>query len=247
MANYAISAGTATVRATLSDQIKLQFVKTRRFLLWAVLATSLVIGAVVFLHLKSHVPFKLLTRDIFAITGAPVYFGILSNLGIIGWAGATTAWTLTTWMRRQLVPNNKLFLLALASGGFSLLLMVDDALMLHEDLLPRLLGIPEELLLIGYGLLALLYLVTSLRAVWHTPYLPWLLSGALLGGSISIDFLMATSELEYLLEDGLKFAGIIFWLTYAVLTCLQTLEEVRDNQVKPIEQPVELLSREVGA
>lgn len=254
MANPVVRIGRSGVLTSVSDRVKTQFAQTSRVLIGAALIGALGLGGVIGLRVRNDVPFELLTRDIFAITGYPVYFGILSNLGIIGWAASATLWLLAAWFILRHQPGHHLFQLAVASGIFSLVLLVDDALMLHEAFLPEKLGVSEEAVMIGYGLVALIYLFVSIRAVRDTPYLAWLLAGGLLGGSFMVDFAALTGDIEYLVEDGLKFAGIVFWAAYAALTAMQILEErlfqhdAAPHSAGAIGVPAEeqLLSREVG-
>jgi hypothetical protein len=248
MANQMVSVDRSHGLTGLSGQIKAQLAQTRRTLLGAGLIAILVIGGVIAIRLRNNVSFELLTRDIFAITGYPVYFGILSNIGIVGWTISATLWLITAWFIRRHEPDHSLFQLTVASGIFSLVLLVDDALMLHEVFLPEKLGVSEEVIMVGYGLVALLYLFVSIRSVRGTPYLAWLIAGCLLGGSFMVDFAAMTGDLEYLVEDGLKFAGIVFWATYAALTALQIIEErLRQPAELPARPEEQLLSREVGA
>lgn len=247
MANHVVSVGRSHVLTGLRGQIKAQLAQTRRTLLGAGLIAILVIGGVIAIHLRNNVPFALLTRDIFAITGYPVYFGILSNIGIVGWAASATLWLIAAWFTRRHQPDHSLFQLTVASGLFSLVLLADDALMLHEVFLPEKLSVSEEVVMIGYGVVALIYLFVSIRSVKDTPYLAWLLAGCLLGGSFMVDFAAMTGDLEYLVEDGLKFAGIVFWAAYAALTAMQIIEGCLRRQAEtPAEPEGQLLSREVG-
>lgn len=257
MANQVVRIGRSDVLATINDQIKTQFNQTARALLWAALIGAFGIGGVIAIHWRNGVPFERLTRDIFAITGYPVYFGILSNLGIIGWAASATLWLLAAWFILRHQPNHSLFPLTVASGAFSLVLLVDDALMLHESFLPEKLGVAEEVVMIGYGVVALIYLFFRIRLVRDTPYLTWLLAGCLLGGSFMVDFGTITGDIEYLVEDGLKFVGIVFWAAYAALTAMQILDEQLSQRagghhepgaiIAPATAEEPLLSREVGA
>lgn len=248
MTNHVVTVRRSRGLEGLGERIKVQLAQTHRPLLWAALMATMVIGGVIVLRFRNNMPFELLTRDIFAITGYPVYLGILSNLGILGWAIATTVWLFVAWFIRRYHPASPLFQLAAVSGAFSLILFVDDAMMLHEVFLPTKLGVSEEVIMVGYGLVAVLYLVLSARSVSSTPYLAWLLAGCLLGGSFMVDFVAMSGDLEYLIEDGLKFAGIVFWAAYAALTTIQILEErLRQPAELPAQPEEQLLSREVGA
>jgi hypothetical protein len=214
----------------ISVEVRHQVEKNRFALLFATVAAMLGIGMIAGLHVLRHIPLRVLTRDIFATTGVPVYIGLLSNLGIMLWAGAAAIWFLNTVLLRRIAPDHELIPLAAASGIVSLVLLFDDSFMLHEDLLPRLLRIPEEAILAAYALGALVYLLIGARRIRNTNYLPCLIAGALLGASLGIDSFLHLDGVEIFVEDGLKFAGIIFWLAYASITSLQVADELKSGK-----------------
>lgn len=184
------------------------------------------IGAVLFLHFLRGIPSGILTRDLFVVADVPVYFGLLSTLGLLVWAAAAAVWLVSWLLLWRFEPRHRIKTLALASLLFTTLLLLDDAFMLHEDLLPRVLRVPESLVLGGYVALALAYLIFGSRRIFQTWFLPCLLAGAFLGASFSIDALFASSALSILVEDCLKFAGIVFWLAYAISTATQVVGEL---------------------
>lgn len=225
-----MSAGRYGERTSPFGQLQAQITLTRRATLGALALGAAVLGGVIAIHLLRDVAFESLTRDIFAITGYPVYFGIVSNIGLVGWVVAATLWLAATCFVRLHRPGHELSRLALASGIASVALLLDDALMLHETLLPIALGVSEDALMVGYGAAALAYACATARAVWRTPYLPWLLAGGFFAGSLAIDLLEPAGDVAYLLEDGLKFAGIVCWATYTALTSLQIVESCRSER-----------------
>ncbi|MBN9419662.1 MAG: hypothetical protein J0I12_29670 [Candidatus Eremiobacteraeota bacterium] len=162
-----------------------------------------------------------LTVDPSALAGVPPYTGLLSNAGVVLWFSTATVLLFLAWSQPKLRPT------LLLPGLLSLVLGLDDGLMLHEEMLPNLAGVhytvmQPALYALYAGLLGL-----SLRAI--RPYLfdPVLLAAIFcLGGSVAVDMLMEShllSERNALmldeglamwLEDGLKLLGIVAWWGY---------------------------------
>jgi len=168
------------------------------------------VGGVVLLHEWRGIPFGHLTRDSAHTTGAPTYLGLLSHAGILLWAAAATVCFFSATLllaRRPENPSTRRFLCA--SGFFTAVLVLDDLFLLHERVTP------EALAYGGYAVLAALYLFTFRRDILATDYLLLALSLCLFALSIAIDvFLPVPIADPYLVEDGVKFAGIVAWLVY---------------------------------
>lgn len=205
--------------------VRRQVEQARRPLLLAALAMLTGLVPVAALVLRG-VPPDTLTRDIFAITGDAIYVGLLSNVGIMGWAVAAVTWLLCAAMLQRVAPAHTLRPLALGAGLFTILLLADDALMLHEYVLPRFTGVPEHLFILSYGVVALALLALGVRRILRTNYLLLLLAGGLFAGSIVGDDLLPQTGMQLLLEDGLKFAGIVVWAAYAIDTTLRLAERL---------------------
>lgn len=199
--------------------VRRQVEQARRPLLLAALAVLIGLVPVGALLLRGVSP-DTLTRDIFATTGDAVYVGLLSNAGILGWAVGGITWLLCAVILARVAPSHTLRPLALGAGLFTLWLLADDALMLHEYVLPRLTGVPEHFFILSYGVSALALLVLGASRILRTNYLLLLLAGGLFAGSILSDELMLQTGAQLLVEDGLKFAGIVVWAAYAVDTTL---------------------------
>ncbi|MFO8098130.1 MAG: hypothetical protein R6T83_00745, partial [Salinibacter sp.] len=137
--------------------------------------------------------------------------------------------------------KDSLFVRVLALGGaLTLLLLIDDAYMLHDRIVPHA-GLPGEILTVFYaaavGGLALYYRTVFAR----TPYLLILLSLAALGTSVGVDGLtdiglLGKSGLVYLVEDGSKLIGILLWTSYVAHTCVMALRDsrVRGQRIEPL-------------
>jgi hypothetical protein len=195
-----------------------------------ILAVSAIfIGTVLILHLWKGVRIDQLTRDPASITGTRPYIGFLSNIGIFFWSATATVCffgaALMTRQRDSLMLKRFLR----ASGLLTLFLGLDDAFLLHEDLLPQHVGIWEPLIYVGYAAFGLFYLVRFHAVILDTEYLLLMLALFLLGISVSLDVLLdrdiidLPSRIAFLVEDGAKFTGIVSWLVYSARVVNQHL------------------------
>lgn len=165
-----------------------------------------------------------LTVDPSALAGVPAYTGILSNLGVYLWLSTASILLFGAWVKAE---SRSLMLLP---GCLSLLLGLDDGLMLHEELFPAFLHLDDRVVQPGlYTLyaLALGLLMGQLRPRMAEPGFLILLGSVLcLGSSVTLDMLkesnwlsprhplMLDEGLSMWLEDGLKLLGIVAWWGY---------------------------------
>jgi hypothetical protein len=152
-------------------------------------------------------------RDPAVAAGAPWHLGLFSTLGVLAWwTAAVAALTAALALYGRF---DGAWCMPAAAGALAALLGLDDALMLHEVVLPTLFGIPEEATFAAYGLLALGYL-WAFRHL-HLGLRVDLMAAALclFGASILLDIVApGLGRWQLLLEDGLKFAGICAWAAY---------------------------------
>ena len=107
-------------------------------------------------------------------------------------------------------------------GSLSLLLGLDDVLLLHEGVLPRL-GIPELAMISAYpaGVAAL---ILALRRNFVASDYPLLVAALCsLASPGAMDTFLTNTDIETFAEDSLKFVGITFWLAYGANTVASTL------------------------
>lgn len=159
-----------------------------------------------------------LTVDPSALAGVPPYTGLLSNLGVVLWFSTASILLFVAWSQP---PLRKTLLLP---GLLSLVLGLDDGLMLHEELLPNLAGVHYTVMQPALYALYAALLGLSLRGIRaHLRDLVLLAAIFCLGGSVAVDMLQEShllSErnplvldegLAMWLEDGLKLLGIVAW------------------------------------
>ncbi len=219
--------------STISSYARSEFARQRLLiripLLTATAGSLLGVGLVLLINRLTGIPLVWLTRDTASVIEQPGVIGILSNLGIMAWAAATALWLFSWALLRRTNPRHYLAGFTLASGLLTLLLLLDDAFMLHEDALPILLGIPELLVLIAYLCIILAYAFLNWHPALRTFYLPGLLAGGLLAASFAMDLLLPTGPRQTVVEDSFKFAGILFWLAYAVTVAGQVIDELHTD------------------
>jgi hypothetical protein len=177
-------------------------------------------------------------RDPIMVAGgeqSEFYLGLFSNLGVVLWTAAAAiclfaASELTGGTDRQARQ------LLLYAGCFTLLLMLDDLFMLHENY-------ADDVIYIVYGLGLLYYVIRFFRLIRRLDIVLFALTIPLFGNAVLLDLApwrllpgegievpqaVASSpiesdelrhlgrELRYLLEDGFKFIGICCWAAFHI-------------------------------
>jgi len=194
----------------------------------ALLAGLLIVVATSSLAAANHLPFGTYSRDVKALcdeAGAqlPDLAGAMGLVNMMVWvaAGSTAVLAAALW------PPRRRWLLAFAA--LVLLLALDDAMLLHEEIGPEL-GLPEKGFYLLYVMVCLLLLVGALRPAadrsaadrrWSLALgalapssVAFLLGAILLGVSVIVD--QATHG-RHLAEDAPKLLGSLVWLTVPVL------------------------------
>lgn len=158
-----------------------------------------------------------------------VYFGAVSNLGIVLWmAGAAiclfAAAVIVTADRTDVMAR---FLLA--GGLLTGFLGFDDLFLVHENVLPAF-GVPELVTYGAYGLLGLSYLVFFWRQIFANRFVMFGIAGTLLAISVTIDWVIHTdASWRILLEDGAKIMGITAWVSFHAIAAWAALAHRIDS------------------
>jgi hypothetical protein len=174
-------------------------------------------------YLQTAVPVRDLIRDTNAALGAPFYVGVISDLGLLLW-GAAAAVCLFTWALLSGTKGREWKSFLLASGVFSVVLLLDDWLQLHEVVMPDYLGVPELLVYAAYILAGLAYLFAFRTAILKTDFSLLAIALALFALSTVLDQFSQVGSLPSFrgigaIEEAAKLMGILAWLTYFVRTC----------------------------
>ncbi len=161
-----------------------------------------------------------------------VYYGFVSNLGIMIWSATAAVCLFAAALFALVVRNRNMAWFALAAGLLTGWLALDDAFMAHEIVLPSF-GIPQGVVIGAYAALALAYLAASWRIILNSDYWILLIGGGALTASILIDqvFHSLVPMLVYA-EDSAKFFGIFCWAVFHITTLFQRLEQPGTNRME---------------
>ena len=197
-------------------------------LLWVWLPGLLLLGLALWVALASEITLRLLMQDATTVLGAPFYIGSLSMAGIIGWSLAVGVSIFTAIASTGHAPRPwRSFLLAM--GGLTALLLVDDAYLLHDEIVPQYVGVRGELVGIAYVILTVFILYRFRNVVRQSNYILLGAALTLLGVSAAVD--VGSSALSdvlagnaiFLGEDGTKLIGTWTWLAYLASVSRQAL------------------------
>lgn len=196
-----------------------------RFALIAYVPTVALLAGLVALARGTGTPIAVLTRDA-AVVGEDVpYAGAISNLGAVVWCVAAVASIFAATLVVRFGGSRELVKFLFAAGALSTLLLVDDLFLLHDEILPDYVGVPQKGILLGYVLLTLGFAWRFRVQIMATRFAPLVLGLGFLAGSIVVDVALDGRELSVmvfgeaiqatnLLEDGLKLLGIVSWCGY---------------------------------
>ena len=190
------------------------------------LVLLLVAGLVGALH---HLDLAVLTRDLASLGHVPLYYGAISNLGILCWA-MTAA--LCGFTGLAVTGSARTFLLGAAA--LSAFLCMDDLFMFHEGVFWPLFRIPQKVTYAVYMAIVALHIFRCRAYVLGGSWGALLLALGLMGSSAAIDVIFSYMPPEITAtfpEDSFKFVGIAVWLGYFWSECRRALDHelVRGN------------------
>ncbi len=179
-----------------------------------VVSTALFVGVVVMAlaavagHLLD-VPLSYITGDYHWTFDTSPALGSITVLNVILWAVAGSLAFFVAWV----LPAERLVMRVF--GALMLILVMDDAFMLHESVGPYALGLPQVGFYVVYLCLGLGVLWLLVRSGERTVIRVYVLGGVLLVSSILIDLVRA--DLVYI-EDAFKLLGTLVLVTIPILT-----------------------------
>jgi len=186
-------------------------------LLWLIGLCVLLIARV-----QTVAPLEHLFLDPTSITGSPWYTGALSNLGILVWSAGAVFAVCGAWIARYTGRRQAARFLAMGSA-VTMVLVLDDVFNLHSGPLKQALGVSKTTAQFMIVLPAVLWLVAYLPDIRRTRAALIVAALASLAGSVLVDTLFSgfsglSSETVLLIEDGMKFLGILAWSQYFAIT-----------------------------
>jgi hypothetical protein len=181
------------------------------------------VAAMAVLAHAARVPFSHVSRDPATALGGPFVTGYLSYLGACLWCAAAAVALFSAALAHGRDGAAAGFFLA--TGLLSGLLLADDLFMVHDGLVPHLLGDVERWTLLAYAVLAAAYLVAFAPMVRRTCRPLLVAAGCAFAGSVAVDVQLVPvpEPRRHLVEDGCKFMGIANWAAWVTLACLRRL------------------------
>ena len=159
-----------------------------------------------------------IARDSNETTDAPIETGALSRVGLILWGAAAVSAALVALIAAD-KPTRWMFgALALGLAGLGL----DDALLIHEVVLPEL-GVPEKLVLAVWAVLAGLWLARYATRIRDANRTLGVLALGALAGSLAVDVL---AHKEWL-EDVFKTIGVATLVAIIAAELCATVGDLR--------------------
>ncbi|HBB30305.1 MAG TPA: hypothetical protein DDZ80_24450 [Cyanobacteria bacterium UBA8803] len=184
------------------------------------------------LRVQTAIPVPYLTRDPVAIFEAPFYLGAISNLGILFWCSAAAICLFCCVVLKKLDKHKELKSFFLMSGLISSVFLIDDFFLFHDDVFPKRLHFPEEIVVLLEGLMVLAYLVRFRKNILNDNFIFLLFALMFFGFSAGLDqsFYVAYKvdqllgqDSEYFVEDGLKLLGIVSWFMYLAIISVKNM------------------------
>lgn len=199
--------------------------------------SSVLLGAVLFLHVWKNIPVGHLTADPIALADElPVYSGFLSQVGILIWSAAASICFFCAKRLWHTRAERELKRFLVVSGAFTLWLALDDMFLLHETVFP-LIGIPQNIVLGSYIILTLAYLFAFRRAIGETNFLLLAVSLSFFAVSVTLDVFKPFKHSLTFFEEGAKLIGIVAWTVYFIgvgeYAIDSVSEERRDREHRP--------------
>ena len=200
-----------------------------RWLLTALLFSLSVIFLTIF---QTSFTYGELFNDPADVIGFNPFIGLVSMMGLFGWAAAAGVSFFTYAVIRQ---DGTAYLrrFFFAAGLFTLFLLTDDALMLHEQVLPKDFGIRERYIKLAYLAVAGAFGIVFFRQLLGNSPAILIAAGLFFAASLVFDSPVVLTALGffeagfvlYVIEDGCKFTGIVLWLTWIFRTGLHSIKD----------------------
>jgi hypothetical protein len=199
--------------------------------LWKVLALLYAPIVLLFVLLSTisrasdNITLSYFTRDISAIGNLPFFAGLVSQLGGLLWAATLAVCIFAFFIigkQDQNAGASRRFLLQ--AGILTLVLMLDDFFLFHEDIGPDYLNVSEKVIVLTYLVLCALFLILNYREILASEYLILGLALGMFAVSIFLDAAdlddyerygsFFSEQFQIFLEDGFKSVGVVTWLAY---------------------------------
>ena len=181
-----------------------------RIMLLAIVPSLVVYVIILYLSVSAGIDPILVLRDPIQACDYPTVVGMISNLGVLMWASATsiTLFASFSGFVEQIKWRRFLYFGSFLSG----FLCLDDLFLLHDR------HVGQNFIYITYAIFALFILFRFYKLILQSYPLPFFVSTTLLGLSILSDKFQESLFISYstmqLYEEGFKFVGIACWLFF---------------------------------
>ncbi len=178
--------------------------------------------------LETGIPVDHFLRDTTAVAHVPFYTGALSNIGIFLWCAAASVCFLTSSVLHTVARSSKAAPFFLSAGFLTLVLMLDDAFLVHEVVAPDYLGVADNVVFIIYGVMVATFFLRHKSFIYGSDYALLFMCLGFFAASVATDKLhdfgllslwgVRSQGVQFFLEDGFKLLGIAGWLGYFALS-----------------------------
>jgi hypothetical protein len=189
--------------------MKLDATPLKRTIFTVFLPAFLFILTVFVLGLSYGMPIEDLTRDPNAVSELNPFVGAISTVGLFFWSFAVILSVFAVTRGKHRYKN-----FFIHSGIITIMLLLDDAFLLHEVVFPDFFGIPQKVVYGAYFLAIAHYLY--LHRNFFLKENPILMALALFFFALSVGFDVALKSIPHqtLYEDGFKLLGIVSWFLF---------------------------------
>lgn len=177
------------------------------------------------------------------------YYGLISTLGVFVWISTAAICAFAAWVLYSIKADRKDWEFALIAALFTGWLGLDDAFLVHENILPKL-GVSQNLVIASYVVVGMLYGYRVLTSRLKPDLILFGTSALCLGASVGLDVaLHSTDSMVVAAEDGFKFVGIWCWFGFharlMAITVLDALKPVA-APIRPAQSRIDSLKPETS-
>lgn len=178
-------------------------------------------------------PIRNLFLDPAYLSGSPWYTGAMSNLGILVWTSAVVFASAGAWVARRIGRVSASRFLAFGALA-TLILVLDDVFRLHSGPLKLLLGGSKNAAQLLVVFPVMVWIVVFWADIARTRSALLVAALASLGGSVVVDMIFGLGgDASLLVEDGMKFLGILAWAQYFAITSRDIAASAIASAVRP--------------
>lgn len=216
---------------------------SKLFPLYVYAPAAIFLAVILIISISANMPLPFFFRDTAAIGKIPFYAGIASNIGIMLWAATVGICFLAFAVLRNCSAQPVLKQFFWAGGFISLLLLLDDALQIHEVIVPRFLGLSSNWVFLLYAAIAVLFIVRFRDLIAKGRVTLFFTSLIFLGLSVFINRLHAYDmahllfiegrAARFFIEDGFKLLGITGWMGFFANTAFVALTSRKKATAAP--------------